>query len=183
MLEVQQVFRKHFGHPPTYTVQAPGQIDLLGNPTDSNQGLVLAMAMDHAAFVSTSARTDGRVQLISSLAPTPESFSVLDDARSTAAFWTDSIKSTLSALRQRQAHCSGFNAAIHESIPADTTPVNRAALTVATALAVRELHPFTLTPTGVTVPPRRAKDGSLPPLSTAEKIEMAKVCQIGRAHV
>ena len=44
MLEVQQLFRKHFGHPPTYTVQAPGRIELLGNHTDYNQGLVLALA-------------------------------------------------------------------------------------------------------------------------------------------
>jgi galactokinase len=52
-----------------------------------------------------------------------------------------------------------------------------AALEVATALAVRELHPYTLTRTGCTVPPRRNDDGALPPLTTTEKLEIARLCQ------
>jgi galactokinase len=57
-----------------------------------------------------------------------------------------------------------------------------AALEVATALAVRQLHPYTLTATGVTVPPGRQEDGSLPPLTTSEKIEIAKTCHAAESR-
>lgn len=176
MLEVQQLFRKHFGHPPTYTVQAPGRVELLGNHTDYNQGLVLAAAVDRHVFMSVSSRTDGRVELVSSAFATPESFSVLDVKKNPDAPWADYIKGVLAELRKRHAHCSGFNAAIHGTIPPGAGLSSSAALEVAAALAVRQLHPYTLTPTGTTVPPKRSGNGLLPPLTTAEKLEVAKTC-------
>jgi galactokinase len=176
MLEVQQLFRKHFGHPPTYTVQAPGRAELLGNHTDYNQGLVLALAVDRHLSMSVSSRTDGRVELVSSAFPEPEIFSVLDPARNPAAPWADYVKGVLLELRKRHAHCSGFNAAIHGTIPPGAGLSSSAALEVATALAVRELHPYTLTATGTTVLPKRSGNGALPPLSTAERIEIARTC-------
>ncbi len=51
MLEVQALFKKQFGHTPTHTVQAPGRLELLGNHTDYNQGLVLALAVDRYVFM------------------------------------------------------------------------------------------------------------------------------------
>jgi galactokinase len=177
MLEVQQLFRKHFGHPPTYTVQAPGRIELLGNHTDYNQGLVLALAVDRHVFMSVSSRTDGRVELVSSAFPAPEIFSVLEVKKNQAAPWADYVKGVLAELRKRNAHCSGFNAAIVSTIPPGAGLSSSAALEVATALAVRQLHPYTLTPTGTTVPPKRSGNGALPPLTKAEKLEIAKTCQ------
>jgi galactokinase len=176
MLEVQQLFRKHFGHPPTYTVQAPGRIELLGNHTDYNQGLVLALAVDRHVFMSVSSRTDGRVELVSSAFPAPEIFSVLEVKKNLAAPWADYVKGVIAELRKRSAHCSGFNAAIHGTIPPGAGLSSSAALEVATALAVRELHPYTLTATGTIVPPKRASNGSLPPLTKTEKLEVAKTC-------
>jgi len=176
MLEVQQLFRKHFGHPPTYTVQAPGRIELLGNHTDYNQGLVLALAVDRHVFMSVSSRTDGRVELVSSAFPAPEIFSVLEVKKNPDAPWADYVKGVLAELRKRNAHCSGFNAAIHGTIPPGAGLSSSAALEVATALAVRQLHPYTLTPTGTTVPPQRAGNGALPPLTKVEKLEIAKTC-------
>jgi galactokinase len=176
MLEVQQLSRKHFGHPPTHTVQAPGRIELLGNHTDYNQGLVLALAVDRHVFMSVSSRTDGRVELVSSAFPRPEIFSVQEVRKNPAAPWADYVKGVLAELRKRNAHCSGFNAAIHGTIPPGAGLSSSAALEVATALAVRELHPYTLTPTGTTVPPQRSGNGALPPLTKTEKLEIAKTC-------
>jgi galactokinase len=52
-----------------------------------------------------------------------------------------------------------------------------AALEVATALMVRQLSPYTLTPSGTTVPPRRDADGSVPPPTANERLEIARLCQ------
>ncbi len=176
MSAARELFRRHFGHPPTHEVRAPGRVELLGNHTDYNQGLVLALAIDRFTEMAVSARTDGKVVVVSSAFPETQTFSVLDETRSSAAPWTDYLKGVLSALRRRQAHCSGFNAAIHSTIPLGAGLSSSAALMVASALAVRELHPYTLTSTGVTVPPKRDARRTLPPLTNTEKIEIARTC-------
>ena len=176
MLEVQQLFAKHFGHRPTCTVQAPGRLELLGNHTDYNQGLVLALAVDRYVFMAVSSRTDGVVELVSSSFPTPYKFSSQKLTRNPVAPWADYVKGVLFELGKRHAHCTGFNAAIHGTIPLGAGLSSSAALEVATALAVRQLRPYTLSPTGSAAPPKRADNGSLPPLTAAEKLEIAKVC-------
>jgi galactokinase len=176
MSPVEQLFRRHFGQPPTYTVQAPGRLELLGNHTDYNQGLVLALAVDRHVGIAVSSRTDGKVELVSSAFPQPEIFSVLDPQRNPAAPWADYVKGVLAELRRRDAVCRGFNAAIHGTIPLGAGLGSSAALAVAAALAVRQLHPYTLTPTGLTAPPKRAGDGSLPLLTRTEKLELARLC-------
>lgn len=179
--DVQQAFRRQFGFPPTYTVHAPAVVELLGSYADLNHSLTLAMAVDRTASVSVAARTDGKVEVFSTDQKAPETFSVLDTNSSSGSATTRAIKATLNALRQRQAHCSGFSAAIHSTIPPGSGLGSSHALMVATALAVRQLHPYTLTATGVTVPPKRAThDAALPSLSVAEKIEIARTCLLAR---
>jgi galactokinase len=176
MLEVQQLFRKHFGHPPTHTVQAPGRVELLGNHTDYNQGLVLALAVDRHVFISVSARTDGRVELISSAFPFAESFLIDQLQRNPAAPWADYVKGVLDELRKRNIHCSGFNAAIHGTLPLGAGLSSSAALEVATALAVRQLHPYSFTASGQARSFKRPDAGPLPALSPADRLEIAKTC-------
>ncbi len=176
MLEVHKLFRNQFGHPPTYTVHAPGTTELLGNYADFHHGLALAMAVDCNVSISVAARTDGKVVLATGAASPPETFSILETEPHSDSSHARLVKAMLHDLRQRQAHCSGFSAAIHSTIPAGSGLGSSQALMIAIALAVRQLHPFTLTATGVTVPPKRAADGALPPLSNIEKLEIARTC-------
>jgi len=176
MLEVQQLFRKRFGHPPTHTTQAPGRVELLGNHTDYNQGLVMALAVDRHVFISVSARTDGKVELVSSAFPRAESFSIDQLKHNPAAPWADYIKGVLDELRRRNIHCGGFNAAIHGTIPLGAGLSSSAALEVATALAVRQLHPYSFTVSGQPRSFKRPDTGPLPPLTSGDKLEIAKTC-------
>ena len=63
--DVVTLFKKQFGYTPTHVVQAPGRLELLGNHTDYNQGLVLALAVDKYIFMAASPRTDGKIELAS----------------------------------------------------------------------------------------------------------------------
>lgn len=181
MHEVQQLFRRQFGFPPTYTVHAPGVVELMGSYADLNQSLSLAMTVDRTASVAVAARTDGKVEIVSHDQKASETFSVLDANAVAGSTVTRAVKATLNALRQRQAHCSGFSAAVHSTIPPGSGLGSSQAFMVATALAVRQLHPYTLTATGVTAPPKRAShNAALPSLSTVEKIEVARTCLLAR---
>jgi galactokinase len=170
-------FKKQFGHAPVRVVRAPGRLELLGNHTDYNQGLVLALAVDKQVAMASSPRKDGKIELVSSAFPAKELFSVTNIQKNPGASWADYAKGVVQQLQKRGVPVRGFTAAIHGTIPMGAGMSSSAAIEVATALTVRELVPFALTETGTTAPPRRNPEGELPPLATAQKLQIAKLCQ------
>jgi galactokinase len=176
-LDVQNLFKKHFSHTPVHTVRAPGRLELLGNHTDYNDGLVMALAVDRYINIAAEPRTDGKIELISSLFPQPEIFPANEFKKNPASPWANYVKGVLEQLQKRGVHFSGFNAAIHGTIPMGAGMSSSAALEVATALTVRKLYPFTLTLGGLGAAPKRDAKGELPAVGPAERLEFAKVSQ------
>lgn len=178
MREVKEFFQKAFGAPPTVVVEAPGRLELLGNHTDYNRGLVMSIAVDKYIFIAATPRKDGIVELVSTAFPNSRDKFFLDAIeKNPQTPWANYTKGVLLELRKRGVHFTGFNGAIHGTIPFGAGLSSSAALEMATALAVRQMYPFTLTETGQSEPPKRAKDGSLPPVSSHEKIQIAKIGQ------
>jgi galactokinase len=176
MSEAEHLFKKQFGHKATHVVQAPGRAELLGNHTDYNQGLVLAVAVDKCLTIASSPRADGKIALASSAFPQIETFSLSNIAKNPAAPWADYVKGVLRQLQQHHVPFRGFNAALHSTIPMGAGLSSSAALAVATALTVRELCPYTLTATSCTAPPRRDQQGQLPTLTAQDQTQIARLC-------
>jgi galactokinase len=174
---VQDVFKHHFGYTPPHAVKAPGRLELLGNHTDYNDGLVLSIAVDRYIHVAIAPRTDGKIELVSAAFPAPEIFWMSEMKSNPAARWADYVKGVLAQLRKRGVNFSGFNAAFYGTIPMGAGMSSSAALEVATALAVRKLYPFGLGETGATVPPKRDARGHLPTLDKTERMYFAKLCR------
>src|SRR5947207_7473465 len=97
-LEVKTVFKEKFAHTPTHVVKAPGRLELLGNHTDYNEGLVLSLAVDKYILIASSPRTDGKIELVSSSFPEREKFSISDFKKNPAAPWADYVKGVLTEL-------------------------------------------------------------------------------------
>jgi len=176
-LDVINLFKRHFAHTPPHIVRAPGRLELLGNHTDYNQGLVLALAIDKYIWIAIAPRTDGRVELVSSAFREKESFAITKIEKNPAAPWADYVKGVLAQLRKREIAVRGFNAAIHGSIPLGAGLSSSAALEVATALAIRKLSPFAFKPSGASFVPKVDERGQAPPLTSVDKIELAKIGQ------
>jgi galactokinase len=176
-IEVITHFKKLFGHKPPHVVRAPGRLELLGNHTDYNQGLVLALAVDRFVYFASTPRTDGVIELASTAFPERERFSTSNLKKNPEAPWADYVKGVLTELRARGVPFCGFNAVIHGTLPMGAGMSSSAAIEVATALTVRRLRPYSLSNTGLGVPPERDDDAGLPPLTPQEKLETAKVCQ------
>src|SRR5437867_10210130 len=132
---VQTVFKKHFGYTPPHVVWAPGRLEVLGNHTDYNEGLVLSVAANRYVFIAASPRSDGKVEIVSSAFPGKEMFWISDLIHHPTAPWADYVKGVLVQLRKRGVHFNGFNAAVHSTIPIGVGMSSSAALEVATALA------------------------------------------------
>jgi galactokinase len=60
---VEAGFRSEYGEDPKVVVRAPGRVNLIGEHTDYNDGFVLPMAIDRAAWIALRPRTDRKVRL------------------------------------------------------------------------------------------------------------------------
>jgi galactokinase len=174
--EVKQFFQKTFGALPAQVVRAPGRLELLGNHTDYNGGLVMALAVDKYIYIAASPRKDGQIELASTSFNTRETFYLDKIEKNPNAAWANYVKGVLLKLRERGVHFTGFNAAVHGTIPFGAGLSSSAALEMATALIVRALFPYRLNENSLDEPPR-SENGQLPPLTPAEKLRIAKVGQ------
>ena len=176
LTDLRSFFQRTFASPPTRVVQAPGRLELLGNHTDYNLGLVMSLAVDKYIFMASAPRHDGRIELASSAFAEREKFACDRIEKNAAAPWANYVKGVLLQLRRHGVNFSGFNAAIHGTIPLGAGLSSSAALETATALTLRQLYPFTLTESGAATPPRRNSRGELPSLDRKEKMALAKAC-------
>jgi galactokinase len=176
-LPVSTLFKKHFNHKPPHVVHAPGRLELLGNHTDYNEGLVMAIAVDKHVHMAAAPRNDGKVKLVAAAFPNAEEFFVSDLKKNSDAPWADYVKGVIEQLRRRGARVGGFNAAIDGTIPMGAGMSSSAALEVATALTIRRTYPFALRNGALAEPPSANEHGELPPLGAKEKMELAKLCQ------
>ncbi|XP_059128118.1 galactokinase isoform X3 [Peromyscus eremicus] len=64
LAEARRAFLEEFGAEPELAVSAPGRVNLIGEHTDYNQGLVLPMALELVTILVGSPRTDGLVSLL-----------------------------------------------------------------------------------------------------------------------
>jgi galactokinase len=172
---VQDLFKHHFGFRSTHVTRAPAALEVLGSYAADNEGLALMAAVDRYAYVASSPRTDGKIELIDA-DRAPEVFWISEPKSNPASPWANALKAVLRELRRRKVHFSGFNAAIHSEIPAGLRLGEEAAAAVAAALMVRTLFPFSLSDSGSTVPPKRDELGHLPPVPAAERLHFARVC-------
>ncbi len=177
MQDAVSLFRSHFKQTPTHQVKAPGRLEVLGNHTDYNNGLVMSVAVDKYISIAAAPRTDGKVELISTAFPTAEIFSVNDIKPNPAASWANYVKGVLDQLKKRGVHFTGFSAAIHSTLPMGAGMSSSAALEVATAMTLRRLHPFTLGDIGLGTPPKPDERGQLPNVSPTERMNFAKLCR------
>jgi galactokinase len=88
--------------------------------------------------------------------------------------WANYTKGVLLELQRAGVHFTGFNAAIHGTIPFGAGLSSSAALEMATAMTVRQLFPFSLTGASTNTAARVAEPAEL---NQKEKLALAKIGQ------
>lgn len=143
-----------FGNPPSITAFAPGRIEVLGNHTDYNEGIVLSAAIDMKvvfcaralnASVATVAALDVKEEALINI-PLAEPKSV--------PLWARYVLGVAVTLKERGMKLGGFEASFSGDLPFGAGLSSSAALEVSTAIALSGLFGFEIS-----------------------KLEMAKACQ------
>lgn len=176
MLEVEKLFRRTFQCPPTYSIRVPGSVEMMGSLADWSQGLALAAALTSTVDVAVASRFDGRIQLATDRCPQSPSFWISDLDMPTEDADERMLRRVLLLLRRRGVHFNGFNIALTSPRWVGAGLGFGAAALLVMALAVRQMHPYRLTDTGILRPPQRDPRGRLPPLGSKEKHSLANLC-------
>ena len=126
----------------TASARAPGRVELLGNHTDYNEGVVLGAAIDRVICVSGT-RDDRSIRI------TSDTFGeVTADAAELRPLqtnrWANYILGVASELQQLGVPIQGFSADVHGDLPIGSGLSSSAALELASALFLLKLFPFEL---------------------------------------
>lgn len=137
---------------------APGRVELLGNHTDYNLGVVLGAAIDRGLTMIGTRRNDDIIHLSSQLIDEPVTTSLSDLRPRTAHRWANYVLGVVAQFRAARFQIAGFAAEVSGDLPAGAGLSSSAALEVATAGLLMALHGLRLDPLEVARLCRRAEN-------------------------
>jgi galactokinase len=137
--KLRDAFERRFGHPPAGVWSAPGRVNLIGEHTDYNRGLVFPMAIQYRARVAARARADGKLCVFSEQLGNAE-LSVAELRPRQEQGWWSYAAGAVWALAQ---HCgrqpSGLELVIDSDVPVGAGLSSSAAIECSVALAAAHL--------------------------------------------
>jgi galactokinase len=126
------------------TGQAPGRINLIGEHTDYNDGLVMPIALRLGVTVEARPRDDLQVHLTTDAAVVPpEATYRLGEERQDGT-WVDRARGVTATLAREGAGIGGFEADIRSDLPLGAGLGSSAAFAIALLRAVSELFDLAL---------------------------------------
>jgi galactokinase len=128
---------------------APGRVELLGNHTDYNQGVVLAAAIDRGLTVAGIRRDDDVIELSSQLTDDPITMSLAQLHPLTKSRWANYALGVVAQFRAAGHRIGGFAAEVSGNLPAGAGLSSSASFEVATAGFLMALHDLQLAPLAV----------------------------------
>jgi galactokinase len=138
---VEAEFQRRFGTQATIVVRSPGRVNLIGEHTDYNDGFVLPMTIDRAAWIALRPRTDGKV-VVHSLDFDQTAEFDLNHLQKENATWEEYIKGVAWALRESAYKLQGWDGVMAGDVPVGAGLSSSAALELATARAFAAVSDF-----------------------------------------
>ena len=154
--ELADTFRSLYGGEPRI-YRAPGRVNLIGEHTDYNEGLVMPAAIDFSTWVAIAPRNDRRILVRSENFSETVELDLDQPPERGCGHWSDYPFGVAIKLEQGGRNLRGANLLVRGEVPIGSGLSSSAAIEVATGLALLEL----------------ALDGETP----IDRLELARLCQ------
>jgi galactokinase len=125
---------------------APGRVELLGNHTDYNQGVVLAAAIDRGLTVTGTKRSDGIIRIASEFSKSSVEVPPGDRSPLPSGSWANYPLGVIQQFELAGHSITGFDATVSGNLPAGAGLSSSAAFELATAGFLIALHGIRLEP-------------------------------------
>ncbi|HET6293178.1 MAG TPA: galactokinase family protein [Kribbella sp.] len=129
-------FAEVFGTEPDGSWRAPGRVNLIGEHTDYNDGLVLPIALPNQILVTASARTDGVLAVASTGHDGVIEFSLDSLQPGSVEDWAAYPAGAAWVLREAGYEIGGANLLVDSDLPSGAGLSSSAALLCATAVTL-----------------------------------------------
>ena len=151
-------FAEVYGTEPEGVWRAPGRVNLIGEHTDYNDGLVLPIALPNRIQVSASARTDGHVVVASAGQAGVIEFDLAELAPGSVKDWAGYPAGAAWVLREAGYDIAGANLLVESDLPSGAGLSSSAALLCATSVALLGLRGIEVDPAEVARLAQRAEN-------------------------
>lgn len=131
-------FQRRYGAEPRI-FRAPGRINIIGEHTDHNQGLVLPAAIDLATCVACSPRRDRKIKVASLSLGTDFEFTLGDEPSPDVPAWVRYVQGVASILERTGRKLIGANMLIDSNVPIGAGLSSSAALEVSATASLAGL--------------------------------------------
>ena len=140
--KLKNKFKELFNTEPLI-IRSPGRVNIIGEHTDYNQGYVLPAAIDRAAYVAVSKRSDDQIHLYA--VDFSEEF-ITDTAsvKPTDKGWPNYILGVVDQLQKNGYMPGGFNLVLDGDVPIGAGLSSSAAVECASVFSLNELFSFGL---------------------------------------
>jgi len=181
MARAAAVFQAAFGAAPSLQVQAPGRVNLIGEHTDYNDGLVLPCAIDYRTVIVASLRDDRLVRVVAADYDGAVDEYSLDApiARLEAPMWANYVRGVIDEMVRQGLPMRGMDLAIAGDVPQGAGLSSSASLSVAVCRLFATLPGFEhLSPIDLALIAQRAENdfvgckcGNMDQISSAAGVE------------
>ena len=146
---IKESFNKHYKTQPEI-YYAPGRVNLMGDHTDYNNGLVLPMAINLGTYVGISKNNTNIISVYSESMKSNCSFN-LSESSNNLPRWAIYIYGIISLLQKDAYNLQGMDIYIDSNLPMGAGLSSSASLSIALCYAILDIHKYNIDKTKITL--------------------------------
>ncbi|WP_128547940.1 galactokinase [Larkinella soli] len=141
--QIATVFQEQFGRRPELLVRGPGRINLLGEHTDYNGGLVLPASIDKEIIFAIARRPDSTCRVVAENLNQSHTFSV-NELKKSPKGWPNYLMGVVDEIQKLGRKPGGFELVFGGNIPVGAGLSSSAALECGLAFGLNQLYDLNL---------------------------------------
>ncbi|MDD5599216.1 MAG: galactokinase family protein, partial [Victivallaceae bacterium] len=125
------IFQQFFNRRASVISRAPGRLEILGNHTDYNQGVVLSCAVEqHTSFVAAPAEDKKFCRIKDYKYDSEAAFSIDELDNPVPGQWVNYLKGVIRELKKRDIHVEAVDVVMNSTVPLSAGMSSSAAMEV-----------------------------------------------------
>jgi len=141
---IARQFEARFDHPPQWLAAAPGRVNLIGEHTDYNDGLVFPMAIERCTVIAAASNGTSQIKLESTATHGTATLDLGLPIKRGEPMWANYPRGVIAGFQRLGIEITGFNALIDSTIPLGGGLSSSAALEIAMATLLEGITGHTL---------------------------------------